>query len=73
MRIEISDVILFNKQKTKGTLFWDLRKAFVVVDCTILIEKLTAYILVTRLSNGLNPILTDEDRQSQMVKVSLSL
>ena len=56
-----------------GTLFVDLRKAFDVVDHVILIEKLSAYNLVTRLSNGLNPILTDEDRRPQTAKVSLSL
>ena len=35
-----------------GILFLDLRKAFAVDYHTILIEKLAAYKLVTRLSNG---------------------
>ena len=62
-----------NKGDFVGTLFLDLRKAFDVVDNTILIENWLHTNLVTRLSNGLNPILMDEDRQFQMEKVSLSL
>ena len=58
--------------KVVGSLFLNLRKAFDVVDHTILIENSLHTNLVTCPFNGLNPILTDEDRQSQKVKVSLS-
>ena len=55
----------------KEILWVHYRKAFDVVDHTILIENSLHTNFVTRLSNGLNPILMDEDRQSQMAKVSL--